>query len=1431
MSSTTERTHDKRFHLSWSRKTTPLKKSALFSKAKHSQEWHQCIEATAGILHPSDAQYPYGFLRNHTDVYLQKKGKLSQADTDIRLAILVENHGAKDVAVAAASHAITAKSLRSLLLADLNVAYGSYWGLETWLQCLIAANEGNPASVTDMEASWARMLLPYATYGSEAAGLFLKGMCRALQKSSIPSLDVVPEFAMLSRRATSDFSTYLEGLRLKCQWAEAHKAVFWMTELQTFSTPFLENLLLEHLFDTLFPVWRIWAAWRPDVNRITRLASMGPSKLATILDLVSLEGPDMITGLASTSREGLIAQYEPSRSWVQYRRLVIEVPDRVGTSLQGTLERVRKDVDIICTAGPRNDGLFELFGHLTTTQPITETGLDLFTAVVELPRTTNDSIYGAVRNIWVDHESLGGSHILALQDILHILDNTQAMKLRKVLLRPWLIRGIERCIEDCQNAVRTQMERCLDWLPLALELHTFCTLVKESVYVFPLLGSYLKTLMVSWPAKEQMDTIAEIYSAAQRHRSKSYVINLPEEQARSYSIEDTSDITDFSNNSCHLLNKPDTPSHPLEGVIEDFWMRRFLQPGTVDDATQHTMTAILHVWASTAGYENNIEQRSLAIFVSKHTGNNNKLRDRCLFDVASGMRLQGGSAFIKALIKIMMLAEADLGGGIVALTELLATPQASILCWKDLLYMWLHQENKPTSVRGISFLEYTLQTMKAAEWVHFMFKLEILFIDRLDLEDVTVTAILRPQLMTWKSRLGRFIRPLSRLEDTRQSPHTVRSILTFSEGLNSNFVISILECLEGARGMPVELFIHKVVGKLSNGLKNSQEIAECAWNLLDATSETIAVCEKIWDAAHGFMELPNLPVSTGSMKCLTQPEKLSSEQISKGRGSIDDTMKRKCKVPISVAEVMVAGYLQDDGIQSGQKLAVESMSIVLNLKVFRDIIPPEKLLDATQFWEGIEAELVKEVERLEALAKALKKKDIKGTLLLMEQFGIPDESLLDEELKKLPAGVIEVVEKTGENEIEISFPLVAYTDLQRGAMGIPRTANALLLRLSVDSDACIIPEFCIHYDSDIILNRLNHPLLTCEQIFTMSVDAVNTYSQPIFSWQIGRVVHLQIQKGNVKIEGLHRAVKMMMGKTAHFCISCGLSHNATNTQLKRSIPCSTLSCAQLWYKLPLNVRVPEIKTDTFAVDLLLSSVYAAAMTGRPELLPGCPVGSDEDIKTIMNTLPTLAVMSHAVHLSTVLGKYHVLAPKLVSWTCLHFRGFITTATGVCKVPNLPAGTHQFVLANASPKLESTFLYRIPKSEPKTTILFHGTTLDRLPAILAQGLRIYSGTSLQRIGAAHGKGIYLAEEPMTSMTYSQMALSWPNSGLSNMRLLLGCEVAGKGKPVSPGIHLITDEQSVMVRYIFLFPNNAKMPIARHIVPAMSSGVSALRSGTT
>jgi hypothetical protein len=250
--------------------------------------------------------------------------------------------------------------------------------------------------------------------------------------------------------------------------------------------------------------------------------------------------------------------------------------------------------------------------------------------------------------------------------------------------------------------------------------------------------------------------------------------------------------------------------------------------------------------------------------------------------------------------------------------------------------------------------------------------------------------------------------------------------------------------------------------------------------------------------------------------------------------------------------------------------------------------------------------------------------------------------------------------------------------------------------------------------------------------------------------------------------------------------------------------------------------------------LILTTVFAAALSGYDSLLPKCPIPIG-NIPTILNTLPSLDFLKYAPSLSRALKDCHKDAEKLIGWA-LPACGFLTSATGTLKVSFMPVGTHQFILATTPLGIESDYELRMFRflSTPGATpsILFHGTSNDRLHSILASGLQICSGTKLQSNGAVHGKGIYLAEEPSTSLAFASSAISWKNSKLGGMKLLLGCEVVGNQRDshVVHGIHRIKDEGNVMVRYVFMVPGRAMAPPRQHVVPAMRSALCSLRAGT-
>jgi hypothetical protein len=1462
--STNDGATDKRVRLPWGKKAVPLKTTSLFSKSKHSEEWHHSIDATAGVLHPSDPKLPYSFLRNHTDTYLKKKGKVNQADADIRMSILIASHDARDIAVAAAAHAMTAQSIRALLHADLNVMHGSYWGLKTWLQCLIAANNGNPASVTDLEALWARKLLPFATQGPRAAEWYLAGACRALRDMDLPNTDFIPEYKFM-RRAIGDYSTQLEGFRMRNEWTAASEAVLWMVELAKTSpvvTP-PGHFLPEHILDSQFPIWRVWTYWKPNLERIRLYARSNIEKLAVMSDLVALEGPDMITGAENTLREGLLVRFDGTKALLRWRGMIIEVPDRSKQSLRNTLERITRLLETtIAASGPGHMDMFGLFRDYVISRPVTTDNLYLLEATFRIPYTPENDIYSSVRNIHSNRGQLGGEHISSIQNLLCALDNESSAALRDITLQDWFRQGIENCVQECQEAVREHIDKRLSWAELILEYHAFCTLVKASEHHWPLAYQTIKVHPL-WPSSEHMKIIAEIYSAVQAHQSQ-----VGSQAVATERKVDGADNTIKPNNTLPIVSKNDQNTlHPWEVHIEEYCVARVLGGKSIGISSERVIKAILHLWKSTSEPHVDNDRRELAVLVATIAGTDLIILGcKCLADIASGQHHLGPGPWIKSLLAILQKYRREMPQAIIELTNLLASNIMWGECWKYLLCWWIHQQSQPGLPNGQTILDYSLRAMKTAQWLPFIGDIESLSTGLTFSHSCynTKPPILSPGLLAWKTRVSEYSDTLTRLEAVLENNlSAVYCLLTSYEG--SNNLLAILYCLQKSENTPVEKLVQKVVGNLSRDGKNAIEIRNCLLDLRTATPDVVDTCLRIWDAKDGWLDIPKLPVPS-SQKIARKQSSAYAETPSQLSEAQPDTAKTEAvgaesftrrQAPPAVVEVMVAGLLtHNDDIADQDAIAIASVADVLGIRVeqFTDSDWKTKLAEAAKFWEGIEAEILAESARLQTLQKALKAKDRKGTTALLKELGVPSESLLDDEIAGLPAGVMDAVEKVGETEVEISFPLNAMTDLQRGAMGIPDGANTLLLRLSIHKDDGTPPSFCLHFNNDDNLGALRHEPAdyTSSEAQRHLVEARHalqnsrplteywddpgslyenscTSKQTAFTWQLHRIILTQLKAGVSGIIPLHKFVKDRMQDMGDMCISCGASHNAATAQLRRATPCSLLTCARLWYNLPLDVRVPEIRNDIYVVDLMLTSVYAAAMSGRPELLPACPIRSTEAVKTILNALPKLTLISHAVNISAVLKPYHKDAELLISWACVQHRGYIATAKGLCKVPTLPTGTHQFVLANASPKLESEYISKLPKHTAKTTVLFHGTTFDRLPAILAQGLRVCSGTSLQRTGAAHGQGIYLADEPATSLTYSSTTTSWRNSGLANMKLLFGCEVVGDSKSVSRGIHLVKDEASVMVRYIFLLTGNASAPIANHLVTPMASAMRALRTG--
>jgi hypothetical protein len=237
---------------------------------------------------------------------------------------------------------------------------------------------------------------------------------------------------------------------------------------------------------------------------------------------------------------------------------------------------------------------------------------------------------------------------------------------------------------------------------------------------------------------------------------------------------------------------------------------------------------------------------------------------------------------------------------------------------------------------------------------------------------------------------------------------------------------------------------------------------------------------------------------------------------------------------------------------------IKSLALFLNLSVHDSAfsIPRWKLEEAGQYWAEEEEKILEEAERLQQLKMALRKKDPKGTIILLEELGIEDTNPLDDELQSLSVDIAGAVEKLSENSVEISFDLGSYSDIQRTWLGVPG-ANTLLVRLYLDYARDMPTAFCVHTDTDFRDDNEDHtPWVRLADISKLE-RAGCTRKISRFVWQISRMLHRELKGTALRIENIHNLVKQKVGIITKFCVVCGV-RLSDSTKSQRPVPC--LSC-------------------------------------------------------------------------------------------------------------------------------------------------------------------------------------------------------------------------------------------------------------------------------
>ena len=702
--------------------------------------------------------------------------------------------------------------------------------------------------------------------------------------------------------------------------------------------------------------------------------------------------------------------------------------------------------------------------------------------------------------------------------------------------------------------------------------------------------------------------------------------------------------------------------------------------------------------------------------------------------------------------------------------------------WRMILYYEIRSQ-------GEHIFDHALTTLTAERWFQWLQYIESLFQDMMDWYSPT---LLKPETHTWAKRLRPYLPTLESLEHIPVLPCLLKG---YSVSMNQK-IEQILIWIKETQGIHRRKIIDIVIADLDESGSNAGEIERELATISETTSKGVEACINMLHVCQeGAMEF---------------------------------------------AGIYLRGLLRSPDLSVVDHQALVSLGTRCGLHVVASCARSGKFLDvAADYFAENSEELLAEAQRLESLRLSLCAVDRGSVSKLLAKLHIEPPSSFHDMLATLPVTIVDMVERVGEKEIELRFPIMNLSMLQKHAMAAGE-AESIFVRLKFGPKG-IPNEFCIHLAGTGLNDTREHT--------PWNVSRGNApqqhfcYGQPSRGvYQLSRILWRHLRKRFVSVENIYSFIRTSIPDMSRSCIVCGIG----SAQLQRSTICQKVQCCNIFSYANCEILLADIWQNPTVADLLITMVNAAAMSGNVDLLTNCILDDATQVLNLLCRVPTVgALKKHLSSCINVHGDSFKLDKALMGysstpdqlrmallWACNGNRGFLIPAVNQFRIPSF--GAHQFLLANASPELEIAFGTHFKSSQSCSRILFHGTSFDRLHAILCQGLKVLSKTPLMRHAAARGSGVYTADEPATAWSYAEptpcgsAGSGWKHSSFSNHRVLLGCELAGE-KPGKDGIHVITDPTRLMVRYVFLLEPKASMPRAKDVRPAMQSVFASLRSG--
>ncbi|KUJ12161.1 uncharacterized protein LY89DRAFT_566802, partial [Mollisia scopiformis] len=654
---------------------------------------------------------------------------------------------------------------------------------------------------------------------------------------------------------------------------------------------------------------------------------------------------------------------------------------------------------------------------------------------------------------------------------------------------------------------------------------------------------------------------------------------------------------------------------------------------------------------------------------------------------------------------------------------------------------WLSLTASLLRSQKASYLPRMADATSFVEWDKLVGDLELLLTPIRDQLPESGPGLTRERMVWWKT-LSQNVAPIQFLLKMHGQQRSLRWLYFPT---STDHVTPLLQV--ASQGDDMSSLNRQIISYLSRNGSNAVEVCDCIRLLPGTSSLGRAVCERF----------------------------LAREEISQWASS-------------DLHMVFVA-WRRHKSMTTEDIFALESVRLLLKLPLAAQMRASTVRLTN----ELLQAEydtLFREARKLESLRLRLGHQNTQRVTTILSHIGVENSAtgrVVDE---AIPDELVDAIDEIGDNEFELSFALTSLSSLQRQARGIHNDSRMLLVRLSLQGD----PQFCIHFSPD-DEGRDRHKYWRPKDSQEPATTSCTT-KPTLFTYYLGRNLHYLLRSGNSSLQTIYNSIQTLVTAQPTACLVCA---SKVGTNLWKPATCSK-KCSKKFRKAPLEVRLHNLLVDPAAIDLLLTSIYAAASdTSTLDLLPGCPVPKNK-VAAVIDTLPALATFQTASNLKIAIQGTDGLGKDredLLSWLCLKFRGFILSAQSSFRVPSMP-NTQQFLMLNSNHEREALFNSKSP-SGGSGRVIFHGTQVSRMFLILSEGLKVMSNTPFMLTGAARGVGIYCGDDQATSLNYAGMTgTSWKNSALGNMRLMMGCELASTAPSATGTYHVVSDENSLQIR---------------------------------